>query len=205
MTFIWIQIVARISKSCSISGGSKLRMFTQGLPFQQLPRYSHTSWMSGGWGGVLFLWSCQRLAQRSHMDPTGSTSEVERQPFAPLWAQRESHIPFYPEILVISGETCSLASPRMPDEDYSANSQVRSPSGEGGWVRPQPRPVETPYFIFLRFSSVCPLRVAALVLGTPRRSCPGDAGWPAQAQGCGAGSGVRVASGLTVSPSRVCR
>lgn len=39
----------------------------------------------------------------------------------------------------------------MMDEDYSANNQVPSPREERRWVRSQPAPVKTPYFIYFFF------------------------------------------------------
>lgn len=66
----------------------------------------------------------------------------------------------------------------MMDEDYSANNQVPSPREECRWVRSQPAPVKTPYFIYFFKVQLClSITGTVLVWGSPAQlPLPGGAG-----------------------------
>lgn len=96
------------SKSRSISGGSKLRMFTRDLLCQQTPQHNHK--------GQMFLRGSfpLKLPKTSLEDPPGSDEKPETQPFTLLQARRESRILFYVEILTGDETVHSQLTPSQP-------------------------------------------------------------------------------------------
>lgn len=130
------------SKSRSISGGSKLRMFTRGLLCQLIPQHRHKGQMF--LGGSFHL----KLPNTSLRDPTGSDQKAEPQPFTLLQARWESYL----EILLGDETVHSQLPPsQLPHPGQRTKTSlpiIKYPDERKRWAGPNSIwALKTPYLI----------------------------------------------------------
>lgn len=112
------------------------------------------------------------------VDLTGSPTEAEPQPLAPLRHNRSRTLPVY---LEIRDPFAPISLAWTMDEDYSANNHAPRPRGEGGRVRSQHVPVKTPDFILFSSGSALPIVGSHTGFGDPRTAASCRQSWPVPA------------------------